>query len=100
MIDELAALIDPECPGCRALLGLIEKQAQIQLEQAKLIDRQAEQLGEQSKHIESLTSRVGQLEEKLGERSDNSHKPPSSDPPAAREQRKKRPGSGLSLIHI
>ena len=60
VLDDLAHLVNPDCPGCRALLDIVEAQAHIQLEQAKQIEAQARQLQE-------LTGRLGQLEEKLGE---------------------------------
>ena len=58
-MSELLSLVNPECPGCVALLAKLEE----------------------------LTARVEELERKLGQNSNNSHQPPSSDPPSVREQR-------------
>jgi transposase len=44
--------------------------------------------------IERLRARVEELERKLGENSQNSNKPPSSDSPADRQARKKAAGGG------
>ena len=68
-MDDLAALINPECPGCQALTAKIEQ----------------------------LTARVEELERRLDQNSQNSHQPPSADSPAAKEQTKRaRPKSGKS----
>jgi len=57
---------NPECPGCRALL----------------------------KRVARLEERIADLEARLGRDSSNSNKPPSSDSPAQREERRPRGRSG------
>jgi transposase len=56
---EVQAALDPNCPGCQALLGFFGDQ------------------------ITALTQRVEQLEARLHQTSANSSRPPSSDPPTA-----------------
>lgn len=58
---ELAA-VNPDCPGCRMLLRVLEAQAA---------------------QIAALTARIDQLEARLQQNSQNSSRPPSSDGPAA-----------------
>jgi transposase len=73
-VTELLALANPECPGCVALLAVVQRQAQ---------------------QLEDLTARIEELERKLGQNSQNSHQPPSTDPPAVKGQNKRaRPKSG------
>lgn len=83
-MTEPLAEIDPNCPGCRALLALIEH---IRAEHDLL--REAQQ-----RQIAALETRVQQLEEQLGQDSGNSDRPPSSDSPKAREARGSRARSG------
>ena len=70
--DDLAD-VDPDCSCRRALLARLQRQDQGNA---------------------ALTARPQQVEEILGQHSDNSEKPPSFDSPAARDMRKKRPRSG------
>jgi transposase len=70
-VTELLALANPECPGCAALLAVVQRQAQ---------------------QIEALTARIEELERKLGQNSQNSHQPPSLDKPEV--ERPKRAGKG------
>lgn len=50
-------------------------------------------IAELEQQVAALTARVSELADKLGQNSRNSHLPPSSDPPGAREQRR---GKGKS----
>ena len=61
-----ARLINPDCPGCQALLVLVQKQAQ---------------------QTEELSARLAKVEEQLAQTSRNSHRPPSQDPPKAKAER-------------
>jgi len=64
---------DPEIAGYfNTLLTVIEKQAEQIGNQAKQIENQAQQ-------IDKLEKRVHELERQLGQNSNNSSKPPSSD---------------------
>lgn len=51
-------------------------------------------VSEQAKTIARLNARLRELEAALGQNSSNSGKPPSADPPEAREQRPNRPATG------
>jgi transposase len=79
-VTDLAALVNPDCPGCQALLVLVQKQSQ-------QIEKQSQQIEKQSQQIEELSARVANLEEQLAQTSQNSHRPPSQDPPKARAER-------------
>jgi transposase len=79
MSEDLAA-IDPECPGCRALL---ERLLRLTQELDAVSARVAE--------LDRLQARVGELEQQLGRNSTNSHQPPSTDKPDV--ERPKRAGS-------
>ena len=66
-MSDLATVVNPECPGCMALM----------------------------EELRALRARVEELERKVEQNSQNSHQPPSSDPPAVKEQTKRaRPKSG------
>jgi transposase len=60
---------DPECPGCRALQARV---AELEAEVAPL-----------RAVVGQLQTRLAQLEARLNQNSQNSSRPPSSDPPAA-----------------
>lgn len=79
--------VDPNCPGCAALLALLHEQHAVFDQQQTVVDRQ-------QAAITSLEARVAELEERLGTDSSNSSQPPSQDPPASRQDRRKRTGSG------
>jgi len=49
---------------------------------------QAEEIAAQAEEIAALKAQVAELLEKLNQNSSNSHKPPSSDPPGNRKQRR------------
>jgi len=53
-----------------------------------VIAEQGARITEQQERIEALSKQVAELAARLGQNSNNSHKPPSSDPPSARNQRK------------
>jgi transposase len=55
---EVLAAVDPNCPGCQALLGFFGAQ------------------------LAALTERMEQLEARVNQNSANSSRPPSSEPPA------------------
>jgi transposase len=61
---------NPDCPGCRALLTVLQAQAA---------------------QIAVLTARIEQLEARLNQNSHNSSRPPSADGPAAPKRSKERP---------
>jgi transposase len=60
----------------------------------RLVEAQQVIIEGKDAEIARLRARVEELERKLGENSSNSSKPPSSDSPAARENRPKDPPSG------
>jgi len=57
-------------------------------EQDAHIAEQDDQISEQAQEIAALKAQVAELLEKLNQNSSNSHKPPSSDPPGNRKQRR------------
>ena len=64
-------------------------------EQAARIGEQDARIAEQDARIAELGQKVAELSEKLGQNSQNSHRPPSTDPPDARRRRKdKAKGKG------
>jgi transposase len=71
---------DPEIAGYfHTLLSVIESQALQIANQDEQIARQSEQIATQAQKIEKLENRVQELERQLGQNSNNSSKPPSSD---------------------
>ncbi len=71
-----------------AKAGQVATQAEEIATQAEEIATQAEEIATQAAKIASLEEQVAELLEKLGQNSSNSHKPPSSDPPGHRKQRR------------
>lgn len=71
---------NPECPGCRALQARV---AELEAEVAPL-----------RAVVAQLQTRLAQLEARLNQNSQNSSRPPSSDPPAAPTRRLKPDPSG------
>lgn len=57
-------------------------------QQAAVIEQQSVRIAELTGQVEALTKQVGSLAEVMGRNSGNSNKPPSSDPPGTREQRR------------
>jgi transposase len=70
---------NPECPGCRALQARV---AQLEAQLAPLPALEAE-LTQVRAALAQLHARQAQLEARLNQNSQNSSRPPSSDPPAA-----------------
>lgn len=68
---------------------IAEQDAKIAEQDAK-ISEQASKIAEQASKIAVLEQRVVELLEKLNQNSSNSHKPPSSDPPGNRQERRTR----------
>jgi uncharacterized coiled-coil protein SlyX len=61
------------------------------------ITEQDERIAELEQQVTQLKGQVAELAEKLGQNSQNSHRPPSTDPPDARKRRKgKAKGKGKS----
>ena len=71
---------------------IAELEAALAARDAQLAGRDA-RIAELEQRVDELSARLAELAEKLGQNSRNSHRPPSSDPPAARGQRR---GKGKS----
>ena len=75
-------------------LRILQLEAELEMrdaviaKQAAKLTEQAAKLAEQAAKLVALEERVAELAEKLNQNSSNSHKPPSSDPPANRGQRR------------
>lgn len=72
--------------------ALAARDAQLAARDAQLEARDA-RITELEQRVAEVSARLTELAEKLGQNSRNSHRPPSSDPPAARGQRR---GKGKS----
>lgn len=73
-----------------ALRAALVERDRIIAKQHRIIEEQGRLIAEQARQISMLTVRVADLEEKLGKNSSNSSKPPSSDGPGSKVQRRNR----------
>ena len=66
---------------------MAELEAGLRASTERIAERDA-RIAEQDARIAELEQRLAELTEKLGQNSQNSHLPPSTDPPGARKRRK------------